>query len=101
MAFLNDCKYGASADGQFMRLSLLRAATAPDAEQDQGKPSLIPIAVTHSVLGKHEFSWAVLPHATHFMQSDVPIAAQFFNSPLHGEYFIAEGSRRYTELTVE
>ncbi|KAG8760256.1 Glycoside hydrolase, 38 vacuolar alpha mannosidase [Serendipita sp. 396] len=68
VAIINDCKYGASADGQFMRLSLLRAATAPDAEQDQGK---------------HEFAWAILPHVGHFLQSDVPIAAQFFNTPLH------------------
>lgn len=85
VAFLNDCKYGASADGQFMRLSLLRAATAPDAEQDQGK---------------HEFSWAVLPHATHFMQSDVPIAAQFFNSPLHVMYAPESGPLRLALPTV-
>jgi len=34
--------------------------------------------------GKHEFSWAVLPHRGHFLQSSVPIAAYLFNSPLHG-----------------
>ena len=37
VAILNESKYGASADGQYLRLSLLRAATAPDPEQDQGK----------------------------------------------------------------
>lgn len=31
----------------------------------------------------HEFSWAVLPHVGHFLQSDVPQAAYLFNSPLH------------------
>jgi alpha-mannosidase len=54
-----------------LRLSLLRAGTTPDAEQDQGK---------------HEFSWAVLPHVGSFLESDVPIAAYFFNSPLHALY---------------
>lgn len=38
-----------------------------------------------SMPGLHEFSWAVLPHAGHFLQSDVPQAAYLFNSPLHCE----------------
>jgi alpha-mannosidase len=41
------------------------------------------IPVFHA--GKHEFSWAVLPHRGHFLESHVPIAAYLFNSPLHGE----------------
>ena len=36
-----------------------------------------------SFTGKHEFSWAVMPHRGHFLQSTVPIAAYLFNSPLH------------------
>lgn len=35
-------------------------------------------------MGKHEFSWAVMPHQGHFLDSDVPTAAFLFNSPLHG-----------------
>src|ERR1700729_3111451 len=34
--------------------------------------------------GKHAFSWAVMPHLGHFFESDVPVAAYIFNSPLHG-----------------
>lgn len=68
VAILSESKYGFSCQGNVLRISLLRAATAPDAEQDQGK---------------HEFSWAVLPHRGHFIQSYVPIAAYLFNSPLH------------------
>ncbi|KAI0032015.1 glycoside hydrolase family 38 protein [Vararia minispora EC-137] len=68
VAILSESKYGFSCRGNILRISLLRAATAPDAEQDQGK---------------HEFSWAVLPHQGHFLQSDVAIAAYIFNSPLH------------------
>ncbi|KAI0041688.1 glycoside hydrolase family 38 protein [Auriscalpium vulgare] len=75
VAILSESKYGFSCQGNVLRISLLRAATAPDAEQDQGK---------------HEFSWAVLPHEGHFLQSDVPIAAYLFNSPVHVR-FMPEG----------
>ncbi|TFK83854.1 glycoside hydrolase family 38 protein [Polyporus arcularius HHB13444] len=68
VAILSESKYGFSCRGNVLRISLLRAATAPDAEQDQGK---------------HEFSWAVMPHQGHFLESDVPIAAILFNSPIH------------------
>ncbi|KAI0742249.1 glycoside hydrolase family 38 protein [Daedaleopsis nitida] len=68
VAILSESKYGFSCRGNVLRISLLRAATAPDAEQDQGK---------------HEFSWAVMPHQGSFLESDVPIAAILFNSPLH------------------
>lgn len=36
MAFLSESKYGFACEGNVLRISLLRAATAPDAEQDQG-----------------------------------------------------------------
>ncbi|THH17029.1 hypothetical protein EW146_g3709 [Bondarzewia mesenterica] len=68
VAILSESKYGFSCQGNVLRISLLRAATAPDAEQDQGS---------------HEFSWAVLPHQGHFLESDVPIAGFLFNSPVH------------------
>ncbi|KAI0713074.1 glycoside hydrolase family 38 protein [Cerioporus squamosus] len=68
VAILSESKYGFSCRGNVLRISLLRAATAPDSEQDQGK---------------HEFSWAVMPHQGHFLESDVPIAAILFNSPIH------------------
>jgi len=68
VAILSESKYGFSCRGNVLRISLLRAATAPDAEQDQGK---------------HEFSWAVLQHEGHFLQSDVPIAGYLYNSPVH------------------
>ncbi|KAM0747907.1 alpha-mannosidase [Meredithblackwellia eburnea MCA 4105] len=68
VALLNDCKYGYAAEGSTLRLSLLRAATVPDAHQDQGN---------------HTFSFAVLPHRGSFAESDVPIAGWIFNSPQH------------------
>jgi alpha-mannosidase len=36
VAFLSESKYGFSCQGNVLSISLLRAATAPDAEQDQG-----------------------------------------------------------------
>ncbi|GAA6008699.1 hypothetical protein JCM10207_001690 [Rhodosporidiobolus poonsookiae] len=68
VALLNDCKFGHACEGSTLRLSLLRAATVPDAEQDQGA---------------HRFSFAVLPHRGSFAESDVPAVARAFNYPLH------------------
>ncbi len=34
----------------------------------------------------HTFSWAVMPHQGSFLESDVPVAAYLFNSPLHGTF---------------
>jgi len=68
VAILSESKYGFACHGNVLRISLLRAATEPDAEQDQGL---------------HNFSWAVLPHVGHFLESDVPIAGYLYNSPLH------------------
>jgi alpha-mannosidase len=67
VAILSESKYGFSCQGNVLRISLLRSATAPDAEQDQGE---------------HVFSWAVLPHEGGFLESDVPIAGYLYNSPL-------------------
>lgn len=86
VAILSESKYGFSCTGNVLRISLLRAATAPDAEQDQGECDYVFVTLdcqTNSMSGVHEFSWAVLPHAGHFLQSDVPQAAYLFNSPLH------------------
>ncbi|KIY52201.1 glycoside hydrolase family 38 protein [Fistulina hepatica ATCC 64428] len=71
VAILSESKYGFSCLGNVLSISLLRGATAPDPEQDQGK---------------HEFSWAVMPHKGSFLESDVPIAGYLFNSPLHLRY---------------
>ncbi|ESK96763.1 glycoside hydrolase family 38 protein [Moniliophthora roreri MCA 2997] len=76
VAILSESKYGFSCRGNVLRISLLRAATAPDAEQDQGK---------------HEFSWAVMPHLGHFLQSDVPMAGILFN--IHNQYRYLTKSR--------
>ncbi len=68
VSLLNDCKYGYTAEGGTLRLSLLRGPTAPDADTDQYK---------------HTFSFAVLPHRGDFAESDTPVAGWLFNAPSH------------------
>ncbi|KAJ7203479.1 glycoside hydrolase family 38 protein [Mycena haematopus] len=85
VALLSESKYGFACQGNILRISLLRAATEPDAEQDQGE---------------HAFSWAVMPHKGHFLESDVPTAAYLFNSPLYTRALFPGGSARALSTTL-
>jgi len=67
VALLNDCKYGHATHGNVMRLSLLRSPKSPDPVAD---------------MGRHEFRYALLPHAGDFRQGDVVRRAYAFNTPL-------------------
>ena len=71
VALISESKYGYSVQGNVMRLSLLRSPTSPDPECDQGR---------------HEFSFAVYPHAGDYGQSDVQNVAFAFNTPMRSEY---------------
>jgi alpha-mannosidase len=68
VALLNDCKHGYDIHDSVMRLSLLRAPTAPDREADRGR---------------HEFVYALLPHAGDFRKGGVIEQACALNMPLH------------------
>lgn len=65
-AILNDCKYGASAEGNCMSLTLLRAPTAPDA---------------HADLGRQEFTYAFYAWNGPFVESEVIRQAYELNLP--------------------
>nr|KAF6501257.1 mannosidase alpha class 2C member 1 [Molossus molossus] len=67
LALLNDCKYGASVRGSVLSLSLLRAPKAPDATAD---------------MGRHEFTYALMPHKGSFQDAGVIQAAYSLNFPL-------------------
>uniref|UniRef100_A0A8D2DK25 Alpha-mannosidase 2C1 n=1 Tax=Sciurus vulgaris TaxID=55149 RepID=A0A8D2DK25_SCIVU len=67
LALLNDCKYGASVQGNVLSLSLLRAPKAPDTTAD---------------MGRHEFTYALMPHRGSFQEAGVIPAAYNFNFPL-------------------
>lgn len=67
LALLNDCKYGHDVLGHVLRLSLLRAPTAPDPRADRGR---------------HEFTYSVMPHGGDFRAAGVIEQAYALNVPL-------------------
>ncbi|MDF3129501.1 alpha-mannosidase [Kiritimatiellaeota bacterium B1221] len=67
VALMNDCKYGYDIQGNIMRLSLLRAPTAPDPTADRGK---------------HHFTYALFPHRGTPQDSGVITEALQLNIPL-------------------
>ena len=66
-ALLTDSKYGYSCHGNELRISLLRAPKSPDPEAD---------------MGKHEFAYALLPHAGGWREGGVVAEGVRFNAPL-------------------
>lgn len=70
VALLNDCKYGHDIHGNVMCLSLLRAPMGPDPQADRGR---------------HEFTYALLPHAGDLPASGVIEEAYALNVPLRIE----------------
>lgn len=67
VSLLNDCKYGHDIKDNVMRLSLVKTATHPDHLQDQGK---------------HEFTYALLPHGGDFVEGNVVQEAFALNEPM-------------------
>jgi alpha-mannosidase len=67
LALLNDCKYGYATHRNVMRLSLLRAPKSPDPVAD---------------IGRHQFRYALAPHAGDFRAAGIIHAARAFNQPL-------------------
>ncbi|WWC63022.1 uncharacterized protein I303_105621 [Kwoniella dejecticola CBS 10117] len=67
VALVSDHKYGYAVEGNTMRLSLLRSATAPDADQDKGY---------------HEFTFHILPHKGRLVESGVFNRALTLTNPL-------------------
>lgn len=66
VALLNDCKYGHDVHGNQMRISLLRAPTAPDPHADRGH---------------HEFVYSLLPHSGPLLEGEVVENAYALNCP--------------------
>ncbi len=66
VSLLNDCKYGHDIHGNVMRISLLRAPTAPDPEADQGE---------------QRFAYSLLPHSGNWDERTIS-AAYALNDPL-------------------
>ncbi|MDD4796315.1 MAG: alpha-mannosidase [Eubacteriales bacterium] len=66
VSLLNDCKYGHSAQGSTLKLSLLRSPKYPNPQAD---------------MGDHSFTYSLLPHAGDFRSATVQ-AAQALNQPM-------------------
>jgi alpha-mannosidase len=67
VALLSESKYGYSTFGNVMRMSLLRAPRHPDPQAD---------------MGRHEFAYAIIPHAGNWREAGVVSEAHRFNTPL-------------------
>ncbi|WWC88253.1 uncharacterized protein L201_003160 [Kwoniella dendrophila CBS 6074] len=67
VSLVSDYKYGYTVEGNTMRISLLRSATAPDVEQDRGY---------------HEFTFHILPHEKRLIESGVYKKALTLINPL-------------------
>jgi alpha-mannosidase len=66
-ALLTDSKYGYSCLGGELRISLLRSPKSPDPEAD---------------MGRHEFAYALVPHAGGWREAGIVREAVCFNAPL-------------------
>jgi alpha-mannosidase len=66
-ALLTDSKYGYSCYGGDLRISLLRSSKSPDPEAD---------------MGRHEFAYAIVPHAGGWREAGIVAEAARFNSPV-------------------
>ncbi|MBA3874055.1 MAG: alpha-mannosidase, partial [Anaerolineae bacterium] len=66
VAILNDCKYGHDIHDNVLRLTLLKSATSPDPNADQGE---------------HYMTYSLLPHEGDWRKEVVP-AAYDLNNPL-------------------
>jgi len=67
MSLLNDCKYGYSANGSILSLTLLRCGNSPNPDADKER---------------HTFVYSILPHMGDIRQADVVKEAYILNNPL-------------------
>ena len=69
VSLINDCKYGHSASGSTLSLTLLKCATYPNSYADKGR---------------HIFSYSICPHIGNFKKGETVKKAYLFNNPLMG-----------------
>ncbi|SFR65657.1 alpha-mannosidase [Anaeromicropila populeti] len=91
VSLLNDCKYGHDIKGNVMRLTLVKAATHPDPQQDQGE---------------HYFTYSLFPHKGDFAAANTVQEAYGLNQPLYavegssilGNYSFLSLDNEYVEI---
>lgn len=67
VSLMNDCKYGYSARGHILGMSLIKCGIYPDYAADQGS---------------HDFTYALYPHSGSWQESGVQKSAWSLNNPL-------------------
>lgn len=67
LSLLNDCKYGHSAEGSTLSLTLLKSATSPNPAADKEV---------------HHFTYAIYPHAGDYREAGTVRLAYTLNNPL-------------------
>ncbi|MDQ0338671.1 alpha-mannosidase [Caldalkalibacillus uzonensis] len=67
VSLLNDCKYGHDVKDNVLRLTLIKSATYPDPQQDQGE---------------HLFTYALFPHEGNWYEGQTVQHAWHLNNPL-------------------
>lgn len=67
VSLMNDCKYGYSAKGYVLGMSLIKCGIHPDYAADQGI---------------HDFTYALYPHSGSWQESGVQKEAWRLNNPL-------------------
>ena len=68
VALLNDGKFGHAVDGSLLSLTLLKCATYPNHDADQGL---------------HRFTYSLLPHEKDFREAGIIQESHFLNQPLY------------------
>jgi alpha-mannosidase len=86
LALMNDCKYGHDVSGPLMRISLLRSPKAPDPEAD---------------MGRHVFTYSLLPFEGSFADSEVVRRAYDLNSPLVAIDAVAKAARTCSFFSLD
>ncbi|MFB5675939.1 alpha-mannosidase [Paenibacillus terreus] len=81
VSLMNDCKYGYDIKDNVLRLSLIKCATSPDIEADQGY---------------HRFTYSLLPHNGDWLQGNTVKSAWALNAPLH----FREGTAQASSLSM-
>lgn len=71
VSLLNDCKYGYSAKGDALSLTLIKSGTYPNPVAD---------------IGLHKFTYSIYPHGSSWQYANTQEEACKLNSPLHSLY---------------
>lgn len=88
VSILNDCKYGYSAEGNKMTLSLIKCGTYPNPEADNGL---------------HEFTYSIYPHEKDARCGGTIEEAYVLNRPLSAAYSLGQGNlpSEYSAVAVD